>query len=333
MSTWKSKWALGLILAVLAVSLALGAAVWHFASNYEKTASVYVKSLDWILPLSTDYQYISIDESSDGLYLCRKKDQIDYRDPAGKLVQNVSLTEYEANSVPYVETRDQLDWKTYKGRKIHAIWSVDEDTYAVSFKGKKPEDGVSGYMLFDRNMKPVLEDRMFEVILEESDDMRYFISSETDFDGRPAKKECGFLDAAGDVAFIFDHIPRCVNSFSEGLALVYDDKLYGYDKDGKIVFALDYTGNGIAANQRQNYEEDTTYSPYYTRFSDGLAPVTLDGVKMGYIDTEGKMAVEPLFKEAGLMLNGTAAVCLIQSDSPSTLVKSRWGILNLKGVQ
>ena len=316
---------------VLLLSLALGAAVFHFANAYEKTASVYMKSLDWVLPLSTDYQYISIDEDAGKLYQCHQKNQIDFRDTTGKLVKTSSIG--DENESAAENAGSHKDWTAYKGRTIHSIWSVDKNTYAVSFDGKTPEDGVSGYMLFDEKMNPLLDGRMFETILRESDGMRYFISSERDFDGKPAKKECGFLNRDGGVAFTFDHVPLCVNDFSEGLSIVYDDKLYAYDKEGKQVFALDYESGQFPPNQRDNMDEYAVYSPYFTQFTDGLAPVTLDGEKMGYINKAGKMVIEPLFKEAGLVLDGTAAVCLIQSDSPSTLVKSRWGILNLKGVQ
>ena len=106
-----------------------------------------------------------------------------------------------------------------------------------------------------------------------------------------------------------------------------------YDKEGNQVFSLDYESGQVPPYQRDTMDEYAVYSPYFTQFADGLAPVTLDGEKMGYINTAGKLVIEPLFKEAGPVLDSTAAVCLIQSDSPSTLVKSRWGILNLKGVQ
>lgn len=299
MKAWKNKMALGFMIVVLIFSLTLGTAVWYFGNAYEKTALVYVKSLDWVVPLS------ALDRS----------------------------TETDETSEPYVETRDRVGWKTYKGREIHNIYAVDEDSYAVSFKGKTANEPVTGYMLFDQNMNPLLGRQMFEVILEASDGMRYFIRSGKDFDGKTTKRECGFLESSGEVAFTFDHVPLCVNSFSEGLAIVYDDKLYGYNKEGKEVFALDYTGKEITPMQRENDEEDTTYTPYYTHFTDGLAPVTLDGDKMGYINHKGKMVIEPVFKEAGLVEDGTATVCLIRSDSPSTLIKDHWGVLDLKGVQ
>lgn len=329
MNAWKNKWIMGFLTATLITSMTLGAVIWHFGSNYEKTASVYMKSLDWALPLSTDYQHISIDRETENQYRCLSKEQVDFRDTSGQLLKSENPTD----TTSYIETHDRLGWKSYQGRKIGNIYAVDENTYAVSFKGQTADEYGSSYLLLDKNMKPVLGDRMFEVILEESDDMRYFVNSEKDFDGKAQKKECGFLDASGNVVFTFDHVPVCVNSFSEGLALVYDDKLYAYNKAGNIVFSLDYTGEGIIASQRENHEEDTTYSPYYTRFVNGLAPITLDGASMGYINRKGNFVIEPLFQEAGIVLDATAAVCLIQSDHPSTLVKSRWGILDLRGVQ
>ena len=80
-------------------------------------------------------------------------------------------------------------------------------------------------------------------------------------------------------------------------------------------------------------DEYAFWSPYFTWFVDGLAPATLDGQHWGYINQSGKFVIEPYFKEAHIVMNKTAAVCLIQSDIQSTLSNSRWGILDLKEVQ
>ena len=339
MNLLKHKWMAGLLAGVLLISFGLGAVVYHYGSQYEKTTSVYMKSLSWVMPPSTAYRTIAIDEDDSNLYWCLGKEQIDYVDANGQVVKSKPLADteedilYENNGLPYrVDGYDQ-DWESYKGRSIKSVWAVDEEIFAVSFAGRTPEEESSDYMLFNQNKKPVLGDRMFEVILRECDGMRYFISSDQTFDGKPAKKECGFLNEKGEVAFTFDHEPLCVNDFSEGMTIVYDDRLYGYDKEGRQIFAVDYTGTEIKAEQRENFEEYTLYSMYYTQFADGLAPVTLDGELMGYIDKEGKIVIEPIFKAAEPVLNKTAAVCLTQSSGAGNLINERWGILDLREVQ
>lgn len=342
MNILKNKLIVGFLAMVLILSLGLGGLVYYYGHTYEKTAMVYMKNLDWVLPLSTNYQHISIDKESGNLYRCLQKDTVDFRNTDGEVVETQNLSDEtevtegnrdSADFLPYEYTGNHKGWTTYKGREIHAVWRVDQNTYAVSFEGETPEESVSDFMLFDEKMNPVFGERLFANILRESDGMRYFVSSERNFDGTPAKQEWGFMNDKGEMVFTFDHEPLCVNDFSEGLSIVYDDKLYAYNKEGDIVFSLDYVNDQVIPDQRHTIDEYSLSSPYFTQFADGLAPVTLDGDKWGYINQSGKFVIEPYFKEAGLVMNQTAAVCLIQSDSPSTLVNSRWGILNLKGVQ
>lgn len=232
------------------------------------------------------------------------------------------------------DVRTGENWDNYQGRPIDSVWVIDENHFALGFNTDL-DDGqyVTDYLILDDNMTPVYGNRMFTVLGRDSDGMRYFVSSERTFDGKPAERQCGFLDEKGQVVFTFDHVPACVNDFSEGLTLVYDDQLQAYDKTGKQVFALDYTGQAVEAAQRQIDEEYAHYSPYYTYFSNGLAPITLDGEKWGYVNQEGEIVVEPLFKNADIVYDSTAAVCVIQSDIPSTLNSARWGILDLREVQ
>ncbi len=338
MKILRNKWTAGFLMGVLIISLGLGAVVYRYGSQYEKTASVYIKELNWVFPLSTEYRTIAIDSTDENLYWCLGDNQVDFRDASGQVVRTENFnneeeeTTHENHGLPYADNGNDKGWESYQGREINSVWTVDENTFAVSFVGETPEEADSDYMLFDGDMKPVLGNRMFEVILKESDGMRYFISSDRTFDGKPVKKECGFLNEKGEVAFTFDHVPRCVNDFSEGLTVVYDNQLCAYNKEGKKVFAVDYEGTEIKASQRENHEEYTHYSPYYTQFVDGLAPVTLDGEKMGYMNREGKVIIEPIFERAEIVMNQTGAVCLLQGKGVSTLVNERWGILDLKEV-
>lgn len=334
MNTWKNKLVAGFLAVVLALSLGLGALVYHYGYTYEKTTSVYMKSLNWVLPHSVKYRSILLDEQDSGLYLGYYEDQVDFIDTAGTVVDTLNRTDMADDYADaFTDTQTQLGWTTYKGREMHSIWRIDDDEYAVGFLTRTDELDAVDYMVFDAEMNPLFGERMFDNIQRESDGMRYFVSSERNFDGTPAVQECGFMNAEGKTVFTFDHEPRSVNDFSEGLSIVYDDKLYGYDKRGKVVFALDYTSDEISPSQRDVAEEYDVSSPYYTHFAGGLAPVTLDGDKFGYINKSGEFIIEPLFKEARIVMEQTAAVCLIQSDVPSTLVNSRWGILDLKGVQ
>lgn len=356
MKVWKSKLILSFFAVVLLLSLGLGGLVYHYGQTYEKTFGVYMKSLDWVLPHSNAYSSIYADEEQAGRYCCYRDDEIDLIDTTGNLVETKDRSDGQVDeSLPTEDTRildgdkqvrptdhdgyEIFDiktgetWSSYKGRKFHSVWRIDEHEFAIGFLTRtKTQDDID-YMVFDEEMKPIFGDRLFTFIARESEGMRYFVSSERTFDGKPAKVECGFMDEKGETVFAFDHEPVCANDFSEGIALVYDDQLCGYDKTGKKVFVLDYTGEAVAPDFHAMADEYAFWSPYFTWFVDGLAPATLDGQHWGYINQSGKFVIEPYFKEVHIVMNKTAAVCLVQSNIQSTLSNSRWGILDLKEVQ
>ena len=418
MNVLKNKLVLGFLIFVLAISVGIGITVWHYGSTYEKTAAVYMRKLDWVLPLNSNYSQLLYDEEEE-LYRGWNREKTDWIDANGQVVKSdptdKKVIEIESESLghgfytfsedyalgvknsdgeiiipaehqqifPYqdgycialhengyemiydisgkllkeggtdyhylsnnkfsVETEDGFEifdlktgesWTSYHNRQISEVFKLDNHTFAIGFGMYTMDEYVTDYILFDDNMKPILEDKQFTQINRLSEDMRFFITSERSFDGKPVRRECGFMNKDGEIVFLFDHIPRCVNDYSEGLSIVYDEKkLYALDKQGNIVFSHEYTGDSIAASQRTMMENYEVITPYYVEFNEGFAPVTLNGEKWGYIDTTGKFVIEPYFSEVSTVQNGIAVVCDTRSPTPSSLVHSRWGILKLKGGQ
>ena len=96
----------------------------------------------------------------------------------------------------------------------------------------------------------------------------------------------GFIDTKGQIVINYQF--NYVQSYKEGLCIVYDGKNYGYiDKSGKYVI-------------NPQFEEA---SP----FSEGLASVRMTG-KYGYIDKTGKIQINPQFESASEFNNSCAAV-------------------------
>ncbi len=98
----------------------------------------------------------------------------------------------------------------------------------------------------------------------------------------------------GTLAFTFGKEYHNVNSFVDGLSVVYYEESkvnrhYGViDKDGKIVVPLEYE---MAKPQ----------------YADGLLAVRKDG-KWGYIDNNGNMVIEPQYDQAYNFTDGIAVV-------------------------
>jgi len=52
------------------------------------------------------------------------------------------------------------------------------------------------------------------------------------------------------------------------------------------------------------------YNPFFSSFSEGLAPVMTEGLKWGYINKDGKFVIEPRFDLAGQFTEGFAKVAI-----------------------
>lgn len=146
----------------------------------------------------------------------------------------------------------------------------------------------------------------------------------------------GFVNTEGEI-FIPEDFEVC-SGFSDGLALIRQNGLYGYinaeygiaiqpqfndagcfgeglafaEKDGRR-FMIDRTGNAAA-----------TVEYAFSAFSDGRAVIQKDDL-YGYIDKEGKLAIEPRFAWAKDFCNGLAAVQTRMEDG------GKWGFINTAG--
>lgn len=101
---------------------------------------------------------------------------------------------------------------------------------------------------------------------------------------------CGYMDLEGNISFPKRNKHFSLFSFSEGLAKIETDRMFGY---------IDHSFNTVI---KINYEEADN-------FSEGLAAVKKKG-KWGYIDKYGKMAIEPRFEAAAVYSEGLAAVTI-----------------------
>lgn len=121
----------------------------------------------------------------------------------------------------------------------------------------------------------------------------------------------GFIGKDGK--YVVNPTYKSASSFSEGLACVVPE-------DGKPQY-IDKTGNvKFTVNEGR----------YSGVFNDGLALVGVEskeGVKWGYIDQTGKMAINAQFDAAGIFSEGLAAVAMTSKENGETL----WGFIDKNG--
>jgi len=146
----------------------------------------------------------------------------------------------------------------------------------------------------------------------------------------------GFVNTGGEV-FVADGFEICAG-FSDGLALVRQDGLYGYinadyafaiapqfefaGSFGEGVAYAEKDGKGYMIDKSGNILAPAEYA--FGTFSDGLAVFVKDNL-YGYIDREGKVAIEPRFTWAKDFRSGLAAV-QAKMDAGG-----KWGFINTAG--
>jgi len=146
----------------------------------------------------------------------------------------------------------------------------------------------------------------------------------------------GFVNTDGEV-FIPEDYEIC-SRFSDGLALIRQDNLFGYiGADYTIAIEPRYTdagdfGEGLAYAEKdgEKFIIDKTGNPVaavehaFGTFSNGLAVFRKDDL-YGYIDRNGKIAIEPRFAWAKDFRNGLAAVQTRMEAG------GKWGFINTSG--
>jgi len=146
----------------------------------------------------------------------------------------------------------------------------------------------------------------------------------------------GFVNTKGEV-FIPDDFEIC-SGFSDGLALIRQNGLYGYIDAGYSVVipprfqsAGDFgEGRAYAETDGEKYIIDKSGNiiskveyPFGT-FSDGFAVFSSDGL-YGYVGVDGNVAIKPRFAWARDFSNGLAAVQVMDGNS------SKWGFIDTSG--
>jgi hypothetical protein len=135
--------------------------------------------------------------------------------------------------------------------------------------------------------------------------------------------DSGFIDRAGRLRIRVES-EHADDFFSEGLlAVVQGDPPRGVylKRDGQVAFEIPFWQQRTA-RQRSLY---TIRRLQLAPFSEGLAPV-LSFNRLGFIDTTGKVVIEPLFRGTSGFSEGLAAVKIIGGDGQYV-----WGYIDRAG--
>jgi len=118
------------------------------------------------------------------------------------------------------------------------------------------------------------------------------------------EQKWGYMDKTGRlvIPFKFDR----AMTFSEGYAGVVEDGKIGYiNRKGEYVIKprFPYYSTWKTPFGRR-------YNPFFSSFSEGVAPVMTEKLKWGYIDKKGEFVIKPKFDLAGQFTEGFAKVAV-----------------------
>ncbi len=150
--------------------------------------------------------------------------------------------------------------------------------------------------------------------------------------------KCGLMDIDGNVIIPFIYDEPCINSDDDFFALGSQDE----NGETKIGF-WDYNGNRLSDDVFNSCVSPFLHSGYYVtlptvdyeditlyRFTDGLARFRIrdkeDNPKYGFIDSHGKVVIEPKYDYAEPFSEGLAGVCVDDAEEVS-----HWGYIDKTG--
>jgi WG containing repeat len=124
----------------------------------------------------------------------------------------------------------------------------------------------------------------------------------------------GYIDKAGNM--VIEPQFDCAWNHSEGLAPVNIGRQLGYiDRKGNMVIEPKF-----AYWSREPFPKDKQHYDHDIYFYDGYARILKDG-NYGFIDSDGNIAIEPVFDQAMHFSDGLAAV----------LIDGKWGFIDTTG--
>lgn len=272
------------------------------AENYDTEKYHYYK-LDGTDFIKGDFQDATVFDNG---YACVKKKGQNYViDTTGKILLKVNceslstfdsrrgLFEYEVESKIY--SSDGLGyWDTYDGLidingnvalepKFNMIQKASEDRILVFYTNNT------------ENWAAIYLDNNFQRVSKKSYEEATAFSQ-----GVAVVKDTKGWHIINENEEIISDIPLCqyVYAFSEGIAVAQFDKEIKYlDTTGKVLFALPYK-----ISDGDSLQNEMCY------YSEGLIVFPGKNHKLGYMDSQGRIVVEPVFEQAWPIENGEAMV-------------------------
>lgn len=192
--------------------------------------------------------------------------------------------------------------------------SITFDQISVDEQGKYWGECAGIHYPLDENFDMIEGGTVYSAFGELSEGLRYVEILDTKTD---RVTPC-YIDKQEEIVFTLEGVPvDDAGSFHEGKALIQRGKeLICVDKTGKELFKLKIN------RRRSAFMFYDTYS-----YSEGLAAVSLDGDKYGYINEQGEFVVPAIFDYARDCKNGYAPVSVYSSGSESN---HQCGILDLR---
>lgn len=186
--------------------------------------------------------------------------------------------------------------------KESIVW--DDLTFESLYINEQGElyGACAGIVYFlDENFDVNKEKPIYDQYDELSEGLRYVVI----LDKKTDKVTPCYINEQGEVIIKLEgDVPESAGPFREDKALIeQNNKLICIDKTGKELFRLDV---------KRRDSSFTFYDTYI--YSEGLAAVSLDGDKYGYIDASGEFIIPAIFDIADEIKNGYAPVAFYRDD-------------------
>lgn len=231
-----------------------------------------------------------------------------------------------------IHEEPQRAWVEYLGNNR---FLVDQSSVAKSYvfdadTGKKKEtsehisfvssDGKGGfvgnigayYYPLDENFDVIKDAPYYEQYSELSEGLRFV----TIYDKKTGNTTPCYIDKDGNMAITLEAAPDCAGPFREGKALIQTgNKLLCIDKTGKELFTL---------RIRQSFSNFQIYNEF--SYSEGLAAVSLDDDKYGYIDETGEFVIPPVLDMAWDFEDGYAVAGIDGKEFKRGILKLDQGV-------
>lgn len=301
--------AAGEVIAVMEDQRDLGRGYYEF---YNEDYLCGVKNQDGEVIIEAKYG--SIDLEGDYFIVLSENDQTSLWDLEGKCIYE----DQQKSFASHIGDNVYLVWQDFQDKSYLLYADTLETKPLATYLTAIVSDGKGGYLgEYGEHYYPLDQDyNLIEdgIIYGYYDELSEGLRFVTFYDKKTDKETPCYIDKDGEVVVTLEvENLKAAGPFREDKALLYmDDQLVCLDKSGHELFAIDtkFANSGFCG-----------YDDFY--YSEGIALVTLDDDKFGYINEAGEFIISPIFDRAEEVKDGHAIAAFYEDEYQYGILKIR----------